>query len=102
LLALVLAIFGYGQGLVMAPLSSVVLSAVRPASAGSGSGMYGTTAQIVNAAPASPPSAQHFLRSKPRFRRERRFLRCRHCLRCRSRFRRMSVVDAARGGVKVN
>src|SRR3954451_5321161 len=36
LLALVLTIFGYGQGLVMAPLSSAVLSTVRPASAGSG------------------------------------------------------------------
>jgi MFS family permease len=50
LLALVLAIFGYGQGLVMAPLSSAVLSTVKPASAGSGAGMYGTTAQIANAA----------------------------------------------------
>jgi MFS family permease len=35
LLALVLAVFGYGQGLVMAPLSGVVLSTVKPASAGS-------------------------------------------------------------------
>jgi len=50
LLALVLTIFGYGQGLVMAPLSSAVLSTVRPASAGSGAGLYGTTAQIANAA----------------------------------------------------
>jgi MFS family permease len=49
-LALVLTIFGYGQGLVMAPLSSAVLSTVKPASAGSGAGMYGTTAQIANAA----------------------------------------------------
>jgi MFS family permease len=49
LLALVLTIFGYGQGLVMAPLSSAVLSTVKPASARSGSGMYGTTAQIANA-----------------------------------------------------
>jgi MFS family permease len=49
LLALVLTIFGYGQGLVMAPLSSAVLATVKPASAGSGSGMYGTTAQIANA-----------------------------------------------------
>ena len=49
LLALVLTIFGYGQGLVMAPLSGVVLSTVKPSSAGSGSGMYGTTAQIANA-----------------------------------------------------
>jgi MFS family permease len=50
LLALVLTIFGYGQGLVMAPLSSAVLSTVKPASAGSGAGLYGTTAQIANAA----------------------------------------------------
>ena len=49
LLALVLTVFGYGQGLVMAPLSSAVLSTVKPASAGSGAGMYGTTAQIANA-----------------------------------------------------
>ena len=48
-LSLVLTIFGYGQGLVMAPLSSAVLSTVKPASAGAGSGMYGTTAQIANA-----------------------------------------------------
>ncbi|MBV9456625.1 MAG: MFS transporter, partial [Bradyrhizobium sp.] len=34
LLALILMIFGYGQGLVMAPLSAVVLSSVKPASAG--------------------------------------------------------------------
>jgi predicted MFS family arabinose efflux permease len=50
LLALVLMIVGFGQGLVMAPLSGVVLSTVKPASAGAGSGMYGTTAQIANAA----------------------------------------------------
>jgi MFS family permease len=49
-LALVLTIFGYGQGLVMAPLSSAVISTVKPGSAGAGSGMYGTTAQIANAA----------------------------------------------------
>jgi MFS family permease len=50
LLALVLMVFGFGQGLVMAPLSGVVLATVKPASAGAGSGMYGTTAQIANAA----------------------------------------------------
>jgi EmrB/QacA subfamily drug resistance transporter len=49
-LALVLTIFGYGQGLVMAPLSSAVLSTVKPASAGAASGIYGTTAQIAHAA----------------------------------------------------
>jgi MFS family permease len=50
LLALVLTIFGFGQGLIMAPLSGVVLATVKPASAGAGSGIYGTTAQIANAA----------------------------------------------------
>jgi len=50
LLALVLTVFGYGQGLVMAPLSGVVLSTVKPASAGAGAGIYGTTTQIANAA----------------------------------------------------
>jgi EmrB/QacA subfamily drug resistance transporter len=59
-LALVLTIFGYGQGLVMAPLSSAVLSTVRPASAGAGSGMYGTTAQIANAAGVAAIGAVFF------------------------------------------
>jgi MFS family permease len=59
-LALVLAIFGYGQGLVMAPLSSAVLSTVKPASAGSGAGMYGTTAQIANAAGVAAIGAAFF------------------------------------------
>src|SRR6185369_2181765 len=49
-LALTLIIFGYGQGLVMAPLSGAVLSTVKPVAAGSASGMYGTIAQIGNAA----------------------------------------------------
>jgi MFS family permease len=60
LLALVLAIFGYGQGLVMAPLSSTVLSTVKPASAGSGAGMYGTTTQIANAAGVAAIGAVFF------------------------------------------
>jgi len=50
LLSLPLAVVGFGQGLVMAPLSSAVLSTVQAASAGSGSGLYGTTTQIANAA----------------------------------------------------
>lgn len=50
LLALTMIVFGYGQGLVMAPLSGAVLSTVKPAAAGSASGIYGTTAQIGNAA----------------------------------------------------
>jgi MFS family permease len=60
LLALVLTIFGYGQGLVMAPLSSAVLSTVKPVSAGSGAGMYGTTAQIANAAGVAAIGAAFF------------------------------------------
>jgi predicted MFS family arabinose efflux permease len=60
LMALVLAIFGYGQGLVMAPLSSAVLSTVKPASAGSGAGMYGTTTQIANAAGVAAIGAVFF------------------------------------------
>jgi predicted MFS family arabinose efflux permease len=60
MLALILTIFGYGQGLVMAPLSGVVLSSVKPASAGAGSGMYGTTAQIANAAGVAAIGAVFF------------------------------------------
>jgi predicted MFS family arabinose efflux permease len=60
MLALVLVIFGYGQGLVMAPLSGVVLSSVKPASAGSGSGLYGTTAQVANAAGVAAIGAVFF------------------------------------------
>ena len=60
LLALVLAIFGYGQGLVMAPLSSAVLSTVKPASAGASAGMYGTTTQIANAAGVAAIGAVFF------------------------------------------
>jgi hypothetical protein len=53
-------IFGYGQGLVMAPLSSVVLATVKPASAGAGSGIYGTVAQIANAAGVAAIGAAYF------------------------------------------
>jgi MFS family permease len=60
LLAMVLTVFGYGQGLVMAPLSSAVLSTVKLASAGAGSGMYGTTAQIANAAGVAAIGAVFF------------------------------------------
>jgi MFS family permease len=60
MLALILMVFGYGQGLVMAPLSGVVLFSVKPASAGSGSGMYGTTAQIANAAGVAAIGAVFF------------------------------------------
>lgn len=50
LLIAALALFGYGQGLVMAPLSSAVLAHVAAASAGAGAGLYGTTTQVANAA----------------------------------------------------
>lgn len=60
LLALLLMVFGYGQGLVMAPLSTSVLSTVKPASAGAGSGMYGTTQQIANAAGVASIGAVFF------------------------------------------
>jgi predicted MFS family arabinose efflux permease len=60
LLALPLTIFGYGQGLVMALLSGAVLSTVPAVSAGSGSGMYGTTAQIANAAGVAAIGAVYF------------------------------------------
>ncbi|MCG2669179.1 ATP-binding protein [Bradyrhizobium sp. CCBAU 11434] len=59
-LALVMLIFGYGQGLVMAPLSGAVLSTVKPVAAGSASGMYGTTAQIGNAAGVAAIGAVFF------------------------------------------
>jgi predicted MFS family arabinose efflux permease len=60
MLASILTIFGYGQGLVMAPLSGAVLSSVKPASAGAGSGMYGTTGQIANAAGVAAIGAVFF------------------------------------------
>jgi hypothetical protein len=59
-LVLPLIIVGYGQGLVMAPLSGAVLSTVQAASAGSGSGMYGTTAQIANGAGVAAIGAVYF------------------------------------------
>jgi MFS family permease len=60
LVSLVLTIFGFGQGLVMAPLSSVVLATVKPQAAGAGSGLYGTTAQIANAAGVAAIGAVYF------------------------------------------
>jgi predicted MFS family arabinose efflux permease len=47
---LVLALFGFGQGLVMAPLAGAVLATVHPAHAGSGSGLLSTTQQAAAAA----------------------------------------------------
>jgi EmrB/QacA subfamily drug resistance transporter len=60
MLAVVLMVFGYGQGLVMAPLSGAVLASVKPASAGAGSGLYGTTVQIANAAGVAAIGAVFF------------------------------------------
>ena len=48
LLMLPLAVFGYGQGMVPAPLFSAVLTQVRHAHAGSGAGMLATTQQVAN------------------------------------------------------
>ncbi|MBW7972325.1 MFS transporter, partial [Bradyrhizobium sp. BR 10289] len=59
-LAFTMIVFGYGQGLVMAPLSGAVLSTVKPVAAGSASGMYGTTAQIGNAAGVAAIGAVFF------------------------------------------
>jgi len=59
-LVLALAVFGYGQGLVMAPLSSAVLSAVRHSSAGAGAGVYATAVQIANATGVAAVGALFF------------------------------------------
>lgn len=48
LLMLPLAVFGYGQGMVLAPLFSAVLTQVRHAHAGSGAGILTTTQQVAN------------------------------------------------------
>jgi predicted MFS family arabinose efflux permease len=48
LLMLPLAVFGFGQGMVLAPLFSAVLAQVRHAHAGSGAGMLTTTQQVAN------------------------------------------------------
>lgn len=76
LLALVLMIVGYGQGLVMAPLSSAVLSGVQPANAGAGSGMYGTTTQIGNAAGVAAIGAVFFAVETAMSAREALFAAC--------------------------
>jgi hypothetical protein len=48
LLVLPLALFGYGQGLVMAPLFDVALISVRNGNAGAGGGILSTMQQIAN------------------------------------------------------
>lgn len=52
-LALVLVIFGLGQGMVMAPLYALVLSKVPAVHAGSGAGVLSTVRQIGNASGAA-------------------------------------------------
>ena len=49
LLALPLAVFGFGQGLVMAPLAGLVLARVEPAQAGAASGLLNTVQQASGA-----------------------------------------------------
>ena len=49
LLVSALAVFGFGQGLVMAPLAGLVLANVAPAQAGSASGMLNTVQQASGA-----------------------------------------------------
>ncbi len=60
MLMLPLALFGYGQGMVLAPLFSAVLTNVRHAHAGSGSGMLTTTQQVANGAGVVLAGAVYF------------------------------------------
>lgn len=60
LLALGLAIYGYGQGLVMAPLSSAVLATVAPQAAGAAAGVYATVTQGANAVGVAIVGAVYF------------------------------------------
>ncbi len=55
-----LALFGFGQGLVMAPLAGLVLATVQPAHAGSGSGMLNTVQQAAGAIGVSLAGALYF------------------------------------------
>ena len=48
MMMLPMAMFGYGQGMVLAPLFSAVLKQVRHAHAGSGAGILTTTQQVAN------------------------------------------------------
>jgi len=60
LLMLLLAVFGYGQGFVMAPLSGAVLATVPKNNAGSASGLYGTVQQFANAVGVAVVGALYF------------------------------------------
>jgi MFS family permease len=59
-LAAALVVFGFGQGLVMAPLAGVVLAAVRPGFAGSGAGLLNTVQQAAAAVGVSAVGAVYF------------------------------------------
>ncbi len=60
MLMLPLAVFGYGQGMVLAPLFSVVLTQVRHAHAGSDAGILTTTQQVANGAGVVVVGAVYF------------------------------------------
>jgi EmrB/QacA subfamily drug resistance transporter len=60
LLALLLVVFGIGQGMVMAPLYGLVLSKVPVAHAGSGAGVMSTVQQIGNASGVAVIGALYF------------------------------------------
>ena len=66
LLMLPLAVFGYGQGMVLTPLFSAVLINVRHAHAGSGAGMLATTQQVANGAGVVLIGAVYFFASGDR------------------------------------
>jgi hypothetical protein len=53
-------VFGYGQGMVLAPLFSAVLTQVRHAHAGSGAGILTTTQQVANGTGVVLVGAVHF------------------------------------------
>ena len=56
-----LMVFGFGQGLVMAPLAGVVLATVQPGHAGSGAGLLNTVQQAAGALGVSLIGAAYFL-----------------------------------------
>ena len=60
MLMLPLAVFGYGQGMVLAPLFNMVLTQVRHAHAGSGAGILATTQQVANGAGVVVVGAVYF------------------------------------------
>ncbi len=60
-----LMVFGFGQGLVMAPLAGVVLATVQPGHAGSGSGLLNTVQQAAGALGVSLIGAAYFLGGAP-------------------------------------